>query len=89
MTMADREKTRAREQGALSQLGALRDHLASSNPEFAAAALVEREAEALCDRIRTDLKSHRLALKLNQQELAERVDLSQSAISKVRAAPVT
>ena len=87
--MADREKTRAREQGALSQLGALRDHLASSNPEFAAAALVEREAEALCDRIRTDLKSHRLALKLNQQELAERVDLSQSAISKVRAAPVT
>ena len=69
--------------GALSQLSALRDRLAAANPEFEAAARMEREAEVFCDKVRTDLKSHRLALGLHQNELAERVQLSQSAISKI------
>jgi transcriptional regulator with XRE-family HTH domain len=68
---------------ALSQLDALRDRLAAADPRFKAAAQLERAAEIFCDKVRTDLKERRLALNLNQKELGEQVDFSQSAISKV------
>ena len=72
-------------ESALSQLGALRDRLAAVDTRFQAAAQMERDAEAFCDKVRTDLKLHRLAIGLNQKELAERVDVSQSAISKMES----
>jgi transcriptional regulator with XRE-family HTH domain len=82
--MADGGMTRLNpERGALSQLGALRRRLAATDAAFSAAAQIEHEAEIFCDRVRTDLKAHRLALGLNQKELAERIDVSQSAISKL------
>lgn len=70
---------------ALSQLGALRNRLAAADPNFKAAAEVEREAETFCDKVRTELKAHRLALGLDQHELANRMEFSQSAISKIES----
>jgi transcriptional regulator with XRE-family HTH domain len=71
------------DEDALSQLGALRDRLAAADPKFKAAVQLERAAEVFCDKVRTDLKAHRLALGLNQKELGKLIDFSQSAISKV------
>lgn len=81
--MAKVEAKPVRKAGALSQLGALRNRLASASPEFAAAAQLEHDAETFCEKVRTELKTHRLQLGLNQTELAERLGLSQSAISKI------
>ena len=74
-------KTRASFPG----LGALRNRLADADPGSGAAARVERDAEALCEGIRNDLKSHRVALGVSQKELAERLELSQPAISKIES----
>jgi transcriptional regulator with XRE-family HTH domain len=72
-------------EGLRSQLGALRNRLAAADPKFNAAARVEREAEALCDEVRSDLKAYRHTLGVSQKELAERVELGQSAISKIES----
>jgi transcriptional regulator with XRE-family HTH domain len=82
---ASLENRSNKDQGALAQLGSLRDRLASADPTFSVAAQVERGAEAFCDKVRTELKAHRLALGLNQQELADRIEVSQSAISKIES----
>jgi len=65
------------------QVAALRDRLARTNPAFAAAMEIERGAELLCLQVREDLKARRQALGISQKELAHRVELSQSAISKL------
>jgi transcriptional regulator with XRE-family HTH domain len=72
-------------QTALESLATLRSRLSEESPEFAAAAQVESGAEALCQQIRLQLKSHRVALGLQQSELAERIEFSQSAISKIES----
>ena len=72
-----------KDKDALSQLDGLRHRLAAAHPRFKAAVQLERTAEIFCDKIRTDLKERRLALGLNQKELGDRIDFSQSAISKV------
>jgi transcriptional regulator with XRE-family HTH domain len=74
-----------KDQGALARLGSLRDRLAGADRRFAIAARVEREAEAFCDRIRADLKACRLASGLSQKELADRIEVGQSAISKIES----
>jgi transcriptional regulator with XRE-family HTH domain len=85
-SVTNSEVTRSNEdRGALSQLSALRDRLSAADPRFNAAAQMERDAEAFCDKVRTDLKVHRLAIGLNQKELADRIEVSQSAISKVES----
>ncbi|RBP01259.1 helix-turn-helix protein [Roseiarcus fermentans] len=71
--------------GALAQLGALRDRLAVADPAFDAAARVEREAEAFCAKVRADLKADRLASGLSQKDLADRIEVGQSAISKIES----
>ena len=76
------EATAKTSQGALSQLSALRGRLAEDDEAFAQAARLEADAERFCELIRTELKSRRLKLGLRQSELAARLDLSQSAISK-------
>jgi transcriptional regulator with XRE-family HTH domain len=84
--MASSDMTHENEnEGLLSGLGALRNRLADADPGFRAAARVERDAEALCERIRNDLKSHRVALGVSQKELAKRLELSQPAISKIES----
>lgn len=80
--MANKADRTGAPKGALSQLGALRDRLAAADAGFDEAARLERHAEAFCDRVRADLKAYRLAQNINQKELAKRLDLSQSAISK-------
>ena len=83
---ADDDMTRENSNdGLLSQLGALRNRLAAADPGFNAAARVERDAEALCDEVRSDLKAYRHTLGVSQKELAERVELGQSAISKIES----
>ena len=83
---ADNDMTRENtNDGLLSQLGALRNRLAAADPGFNAAARVERDAEALCDEVRSDLKAYRHTLGVSQKELAERVELGQSAISKIES----
>jgi len=83
---ADDDMTRENtNDGLLSQLGALRNRLAAADPGFNAAARVERDAEALCDEVRSDLKAYRHTLGVSQKELAERVELGQSAISKIES----
>src|SRR5574337_2111936 len=74
-----------RNEGLLSQLGALRNRLAAGDSKFNAAARVERDAEALWDAVRSDLKSYRHTLGVSQKELAERVELGQPAISKIES----
>jgi transcriptional regulator with XRE-family HTH domain len=84
--MTRTDVTREKEnEGLLSQLGALRDRLADANPRFKAAASIERDAEAFCEKIRSDLRSHRIALGVSQKELAGRLELGQSAISKIES----
>lgn len=74
-----------RNEGLLSQLGDLRNRLAARDSKFNAATKVERDAEALCDAVRSDLKAYRHTLGVSQRELAERVELGQPAISKIES----
>ncbi len=85
MTAADDMTHENTNDGLLPQLGALRNRLAAADPRFNAAAGVERDAEALCDEVRSDLKAYRDTLGVSQKELAKRVELGQSAISKIES----
>jgi len=85
MTAGDDTTGERKNAGLLSELGALRSRLAAADPKFNAAARIEREAEALCDEVRSDLKAYRHTLGVSQKELAERVELGQPAISKIES----
>lgn len=78
-------ETRAVETGALAQLGALRQKLARADPKFEAAARAEAAADDLCQDLRRQLKARRTSAGLNQEDLARRLELSQSAISKIES----
>lgn len=64
----------------------MRDRLARQNPEFKAAVDLEVEAEDFCREIRDDLRHHRKLNGFDQSAIAKRLDMSQSAISKIETA---
>jgi transcriptional regulator with XRE-family HTH domain len=63
----------------------LRDRLAQKHPEFRSALSAERDAEQFCSEVRAQLKEKRLSLEINQEAMAKRLNLSQSAISKLES----
>ncbi len=68
---------------AVAGIRALRADLAQEIPGFAAAVELERGAEDFCLAARADLRDRRKAMSLDQAELARRLDMTQSAISKI------
>lgn len=65
---------------AVAGVRSLRDRLAKEIVEFG---VVSKLTEEFCQAVRAELKKHRLRLKMEQKELAERMDISQSAVSKI------
>jgi transcriptional regulator with XRE-family HTH domain len=61
----------------------LRKSLGADNPAFEASELVESDAELLCGKIRKDLRERRKAMRVDQATMAAKMNLSQSAISKI------
>jgi transcriptional regulator with XRE-family HTH domain len=57
--------------------------LGTAAPEFWAAEAAERDAESLCAKVRKDLRDKRKSLRVEQATIAKKMDLSQSAISKI------
>jgi transcriptional regulator with XRE-family HTH domain len=75
----------ASRQTAGERLAALRADMAARNPRFAEATVLEQRAEAFCQTIRSGLKAIREARDLTQGDLGKRIDLSQSAVSKIES----
>jgi DNA-binding XRE family transcriptional regulator len=70
---------------AVAGIQALRDRLSKSSPGFAKASDAEARMEAFCASVRNDLQLRRRNKNLNQEEVAGRLNLTQSAISKIEA----
>ena len=68
---------------ALAGIDEIKQELSAGNPQFAAALGEEADAEKFCRSVRDDLKSKRQQKKIDQTELGRRLDMSQSAVSKV------
>jgi transcriptional regulator with XRE-family HTH domain len=68
---------------ALEGLKTLRKNLADRNPRFAAAERDEERVRLACQQLRQNLRQHRKALGLDQAEIADRLEIGQSAISKI------
>ncbi|MCB2102624.1 MAG: helix-turn-helix transcriptional regulator [Rhodobacterales bacterium] len=68
---------------AVAGVRALRDRLAEEVPEFGEAVRLGADAEAFCRAVRQALRAHRKNQHLEQGDLGERLDLSQSAVSRM------
>jgi transcriptional regulator with XRE-family HTH domain len=68
---------------ALAGLNALRESLEQKYPSFRAAKSDEQAAETFCRHVRDLLQERRKAMKVDQKEMGRRLNLSQSAISKI------
>ena len=64
-------------------LKALHQRLAKENPAFADASAQEMRIDAFCAAVRQMLQNNRKEQSLQQEEIAERMDLTQSAVSKI------
>lgn len=61
----------------------LRDSLAADIPAFAEAVATRRRADSQVADLRRQLRDRRIAMNLDQQAMADRMGVSQSAISKI------
>ncbi len=77
------DRTAASVPRAVAGVRALRDRLAAENPSFAAAVEATSRADAFCQSVRQDLRALRKQRGLNQAELGEIMDRTQSAVSKI------
>ncbi len=68
---------------AVAGITAMRDTLAQDFPGYARAVEFEKEAEDFCRSIRADLRARRKQKNLDQAALGDRMDLTQSAVSKI------
>jgi transcriptional regulator with XRE-family HTH domain len=66
-----------------SGASSLRLRLAQDRPGFSAAVEMEERVEAFCQDIRSQLKQRREKLSLDQSSVAAKLEVSQSAISKI------
>lgn len=62
---------------------ALRDMLIPGRPQFEAALEKERQVELFCQQIRSDLKARRERIGLDQAVLAKKLEIGQSAVSRL------
>jgi transcriptional regulator with XRE-family HTH domain len=68
---------------ALQGTASLREKLARTRPSFAAAIAREQRVEGFCQDIRAQLKVRRELLGLGQAEIATKLEIGQSAVSKL------
>lgn len=68
---------------AIAGVRRLRSRLAAEVPAFAAAVDIEKDADDFCREIRAGLRDQRKKLSLDQSDVAERLDMTQSTISKI------
>jgi transcriptional regulator with XRE-family HTH domain len=68
---------------ALAGIEAIRNKLRSGNAKFAAAETAVREAADFCAFIRAELRIRRKEAGLDQAQVGEKLNLTQSAISKI------
>jgi transcriptional regulator with XRE-family HTH domain len=80
-----RAKAAVKEGKAIEGIRALRAQLAEDNPAYAVAVDLENEAERFSREVRNTLREQRKAQKLDQSELAARLDMTQSAVSKIES----
>lgn len=80
-----RRTTGAKEGKAIEGIRALRAQLAEGNPAYVVAVDVENETERFCRDLRASLRDQRRAQKLDQTDVAERLDMTQSAVSKIES----
>jgi HTH-type transcriptional regulator/antitoxin HipB len=73
----------ARKPVALQGLENIRRSLRDTNPAFRAAEVSQRGVEAFCAYVRDQLRRRRNALGLGQSQVGEKLNVSQSAISKM------
>lgn len=75
----------AKDGKAVSGIRALRNRLAAESPGFALAIDVERQSERFCQEVRDGLRGQRKKMGLDQVAVAKRLDMTQSAVSKIEA----
>jgi transcriptional regulator with XRE-family HTH domain len=68
---------------AVAGVRALRRRLAETIPAYQEAVARETDAEAFCRELRASLRDQRKGLGIDQRTLAERLDMTQSAVSKI------
>jgi transcriptional regulator with XRE-family HTH domain len=71
---------------AAAGIRSMRDRLAQKSPGFKAAVDLEEEAENFCQEIRKDLRQQRKLKGFDQRAMGKRLDMSQSAVSKIETA---
>jgi transcriptional regulator with XRE-family HTH domain len=71
--------------GPLVGFAELRDSLAQEYSGFRSALSAEQDAERFCSEVRAELQEKRKSLGINQETMAKRLNLSQSAISKLES----
>jgi transcriptional regulator with XRE-family HTH domain len=83
---ASEETSAAPKEGkAILGIRALRSQLADENPAYAAAVEVEDDAESFCREVRAKLRKERKGRSLDQTAVAELLDMTQSAVSKIES----
>jgi transcriptional regulator with XRE-family HTH domain len=82
----DASRAAARKEGkAVAGIRALRSQLAEENPSFVEAVALEDDAERFCREVRGSLRDQRKAQGLDQSAVAKRLDMTQSAVSKIES----
>jgi transcriptional regulator with XRE-family HTH domain len=70
---------------AVKAIRTLRSQLTEMNPAFSDAVALEDEAERFCREVRGNLRDQRKAHGLDQSAVAELLDMTQSAVSKIES----
>jgi transcriptional regulator with XRE-family HTH domain len=70
---------------AVAGVRAFRRRLAETVPAYGEAVALENEAEAFCRELRLSLREQRKRAGLDQRALADRLDMTQSAVSKIES----
>jgi transcriptional regulator with XRE-family HTH domain len=82
--MASQATTAPKEEGkAITGIRALRSQLAKENPAYAVAVDLENDAESFSREVRASLREQRKAQGLDQTAVADLLDMTQSAVSKI------
>jgi transcriptional regulator with XRE-family HTH domain len=80
---APKAKTALGKGKAVEGIRALRERMAREIPAFALAVDLDDRAESFCREVRNDLRDERKKQQLDQSVAAKRLDMTQSAISKI------
>lgn len=81
--MASRATAAPKVGKAIEGLRALRTQLAEGNPAYELAVELENDAESFCGEVRSSLRNLRKSQGFDQKSVAELLDMTQSAVSKI------